>query len=132
MSSLRFPAVLVLAVALSGCSGVGEADEDGAREAALAFYGQLDQPESACGMLAPGTLAELESSSGPCPEALPEEDLPSAASVRRIEVYNKQAMVELDQDVAFLAHFRDGWRVTAAGCKVSRPDRPLDCSVKGP
>lgn len=116
----------------AGCSDleVGEADQ--ARETALDFYERLaQQPASACDLLAPGTLEELESTSGPCDRSLPDSEIPAAAAVRHVDVYGKHALVQLDADVAFLANFDDGWRVTAAGC-TPRSERPYECSVKGP
>lgn len=116
----------------SACSGMGTAQEQRARDAAAEFYRLLGQdPESACAVLAPGTRQELEATFGPCEESLAAQDLPEASAAQAVEVYGKQAMVTLDADVAFLAHFGDGWRVTAAGC-VQVPERPYECSVKGP
>lgn len=112
---------------------MGTSERPEASSAAVDFYRLLARdPAGACARLAPGTRHELEAAAGQaCEQALPEEDLPSARSVRHVEVYGKQALVELDEDVAFLARFDNGWRVTAAGC-VPRKVLPYDCSVKGP
>ena len=124
----RMPLLLAAALVLTGCGSAS----DGARDTALGFYDQLGrEPARACELLAPGTIEELESTDGPCEQSLPESDLPAAARARHVDVFGKRAMVELDADVMFLAHFDDGWRVVAAGC-TPRPERPYDCSVKGP
>ena len=121
--------VAVVLLVLTGCSGLGAAEKEEAGAAAVSFYRLLGQdPASACGVLAPGTLHEVEAS-GPCEEAM--SDLPQASRVSHVDVYGKQAMVTLDGDVAFLALFPGGWRVTAAGC-VPVAERPYECSVKGP
>jgi hypothetical protein len=109
---------------------MGSAQENAAAAAATGFYRSLDDPTQACRSLAPGTLEELQSSSGPCEKSLPDQHLPAAARVRSVEVYGKDAMVRLDRDVMFLALFPGGWRVTAAGCQA-QGDRPYDCTVQG-
>jgi hypothetical protein len=125
---------LVLAAALvvvtSGCGSMGSAENANASHAALAFDGSLDTPEQACAMLAPGTLTELEDTSGPCDRSLPHEHLPVGTRVADVDVYGKDAMVRLDRDVVFLARFDSGWKVTAAGCTPVQ-GRPFDCTLKG-
>lgn len=123
----------VLATLLTtACSGIGTSEAGDVERAALAFHQDLGaQPGSACGLLAPGTLQELESSEGPCAGSIGEQEIPHATAVVDVEVYGKQAMVELDEDVVFLAHFPAGWRVTAAGCVPQGERRPFDCAVKG-
>jgi len=55
---------------------------------------------------------------------------PVGTKVAEVEVYGKDAIVHLDNDVLFVARFDEGWRVTAAGC-TPRPDRPFTCTIKG-
>jgi hypothetical protein len=49
-----------------------------------------------------------------------------------VEVAGESAQVRLDGQVIFLAHFPDGWRVTAAGCVREDPDPavPYECEVQ--
>jgi hypothetical protein len=120
-----------LALAMGGCGHLGSAENANAAKSALDFDRALQTPRIACERLAPGTLAELQDSSGPCPQSLPQEHLPVATTVVGVDVYGKDAMVRLDRDVVFLARFQDGWKVTAAGCTLQEAGRPYTCAVKG-
>ncbi|MEV0253946.1 hypothetical protein AB0H82_06655 [Streptomyces sp. NPDC050732] len=117
---------------LSGCGDVG-AREDGAARAVTRFEAGLRASDAArgCGALAPGTRDELEQSADlPCARALPDAGLPTAAEVRHVDVYGRQARVVTDRDTLFLSSFPDGWKVTAAGC-TERPEKPYQCLIKG-
>jgi hypothetical protein len=128
---------LVAGVLLVGaCSGQGSGEDANAAAAAVEFSRSLGAaPQTACGLLAPKTLEELEATDGACagalPGALPEEVEASTGAPRSTEVYGKAAIVHLSTDTIFLARFRDGWRVTAAGCTAREAGRPYDCKVKG-
>ncbi|TQK42660.1 hypothetical protein FBY35_4088 [Streptomyces sp. SLBN-118] len=126
-------ALTVLALAtLAGCGGTGPR-EAGASEASEHFERQLvaGRTGAACGALAPGTRMELEESEHkPCSEALAAEQLPEGGSVRKVDVYGRQALVVLEGDTLFLSQFADGWKVVAAGCRPE-PDKPYQCTVKG-
>jgi len=72
----------------------------------------------------------LESASGkPCVQSLPKLELPTGA-VGQVEVWGDNGQVRLDSGVLFLARFKAGWKVTAAGCQP-RQDKPYDCDVEG-
>lgn len=115
---------------LAGCAGQGSVEDDSAARAAVRFSAAASaDPQAACGLLAPQTRLELEGNEGPCPQALPGQDLPAGGGSRRAEVYGKDAIVHLEKDTVFLARFDDGWRVTAAGC-TANGDHPYDCTVK--
>jgi hypothetical protein len=119
---------------VAACSGQGSAEDGNATTAAQTFSESVDgRTEAACSLLAPETLKELESSEGPCDTALPDQLQGSTGGTRsaEAEVYGKDAIVHLGNDTVFLARFRDGWRVTAAGCTPQEPGRPYDCKVKG-
>ena len=119
-------------VVLSGCSGQGNADAGNAEAAAVSFGRAVTAAtERACGLLAPETLEELEDDEGPCATALPDALQPSSGAPISVDVYGKDAVVRLSSDTVFLARFRDGWRVTAAGCTPTERGRPYDCKVKG-
>lgn len=125
------PALLGGLLVLGGCAGQGNAEDHNAGAAAVAFATSAkDSPSTACGLLAPETLKELESTDGSCDSALPQQVESGGGSVRQVEVYRKDAIVHLSTDTVFLARFRDGWRVTAAVC-TSQGDRPYDCKIKG-
>jgi hypothetical protein len=132
--SSRFAGLAIsaaVASSMSGCGGL-DAAEEGAAAVATEFHESVDgDPRAACALLAPGTLSELEGSAGPCGQVLPEQDLSEPGQVRRVEVYGRDAWVEVGADVVILARFPSGWRVTAAGCRPV-PERPYDCVLKGP
>jgi hypothetical protein len=121
----------VLVIALSGCGHLGSAEDANAAQAAENFDRSLSDPPRACQQLAPGTLSELQDSFGPCRRSLPKQDLPAATEVVSVDVYGQDAMVRLDGDVVFLARFPDGWKVTAAGCRLQSSGRPYTCTLKG-
>jgi hypothetical protein len=122
-------AALPVALLLSGCTPAGEIP---ARAAGDRFQAALrdDDLQGACQLLSEEARGNLESGSGkPCPTALADLDLPTSTA-SSIEVWGDNAQVRLDAGVLFLAEFRAGWKVTAAGCEP-RPDRPYDCDVEG-
>jgi hypothetical protein len=119
-------------VVLAGCGSVG-----GREQAASAVAARLlsavaaKDGGTACAVLAPDTISELEDSAGkPCDEAILDEDLPQPASVTSSNVYGQWAQVRLSDDTIFLAVFPAGWRVVAAGCQP-RGDQPYDCTLQG-
>jgi hypothetical protein len=117
---------------LAGCSGQGNAEASNAQTAAADFARSVGSaPERACGLLAPKTLEELESSEGPCPGAIADQVPAAPGRASGVEVYGKDAIVRLPSDTVFLARFPDGWRVTAAGCTKEQAGRPYSCKVKG-
>jgi len=123
-----------LAVLVLGGCGVDATQSRAAGAVALEFaLAASDDPQKACELLAPETEDEV-SDGADCAGALAEAGVPSASAgdrPRHTEVWGTNALVEVGTDTLFLARFRDGWRVTAAGCRPQGPDRPYDCSVKG-
>jgi hypothetical protein len=118
--------------ALTGCSTGDSPQSDAAAQAAEAFaVAVADRPDGACALVAPGTVKELEDSSGSCSKGIADAELPRAGRVLGVEVYGLDAMVRLEHDTIFLAFFGSGWRVTAAGCTPQEPERPYSCDLKG-
>jgi hypothetical protein len=114
--------------ALTACTPVGE---PAARRAAEEFQVALQARDltAACRLLSDEARSGLElTTTEPCPEALAALGL-AASPVRTTEVWGRNAQVVLGSGVLFLAEFRAGWRVTAAGC-TSRPDQPYQCAVR--
>jgi len=127
----QWVAVTALPVGLlvSGCTPAGEA---AARIAGDRFQTALrgDDLTGACQLFSEEARGNLESASGqPCSAALADWHLPTGTA-SSIEVWGDNAQVRLETGVLFLAKFRAGWKVTAAGCEP-RPDMPYDGAVEG-
>jgi hypothetical protein len=132
MKLLAMMVVAGVAAMLGGCASTSP-DAHDARDRAIAFHRALDSgdDQTACGLLAPQTLRELEDEAdAACPAALAALDLAAGGDPVRATAYGLSAQVVLAGDTVFLAHTPHGWRVTAAGCKPV-PDQPYDCEVKG-
>jgi hypothetical protein len=129
MAAVLLPLALA---ALTGCAaagGRGQAAADVATRLLTAVQGK--DGAAACALLAPDTASEVEQSGGkPCAEAILDDHLPQPGAVTGTAVYGQWAQVRIGDDTVFLAAFRGGWRVVAAGCQ-SRGDRPYDCEVQG-
>ncbi len=122
----------VLAAALLCLQGCA-ASTSPAERAAERFERAVTDEEwaTACTLLAPRTVSELEKSAGePCPAALAAEDLNDPGPVRDARGYGTMAQVRFFQDTFFLAEFDDGWKVMAAGC-ARVPGEPYDCVLQG-
>jgi hypothetical protein len=121
---------VVSGVFLSGC---GSDPSVGPRQAAKGFASALvaGDGQAACAVLAPATKSELEQSSAKtCASAITEERLPEAGAVRRSTVYGSMAQVSFTGDTMFVAQFKTGWKVMAAGCSPV-PGHPYDCELQG-
>jgi hypothetical protein len=126
----RWSGALVI-LALTACSGQGNAEAENVRSAANRFAATVDTDTgAACGLLAPGTLETFETEEGPCAQELSTAAKDTGGSVESVEVYGKDAVAYLSGDTLFLARFPQGWRVTAAGC-TKKANRPYDCAVRG-
>jgi len=122
-------AALTVLLLASGCTPAGTS---AAQSAAEAFQDALTSSDAAtaCALLSDEARGNLESTgAGPCAQTLPALELPTGP-VRSLQVWGNNSQVRLDSQVLFLAEFRDGWRVTAAGCSP-RADMPYDCKVEG-
>src|SRR4051812_39572784 len=111
------------AVLLTACTPAGESD---ARAAAEQFQSAIAERDvtTACGMLSDRARSQLESSTGSsCDQALSRLDLADAA-VTSVNVWGDKAQARLADGAVFLAEFRTGWRVTAAGCTFVSKDVP--------
>jgi hypothetical protein len=120
--------VVTTLVALTACTPVGEA---AARQTAEDFQAAVRAQDtaSACRLLSDEARTGLEAATTePCARALAALRL-AASPVRSTVVWGRNAQAAVDPGVLFLAEFRAGWRVTAAGCS-SRPDQPYLCAVR--
>jgi hypothetical protein len=126
---LWLAAAVASAATLTGCS----AQQSAATSVAGQFVRALHSSDgtAACRLLAPETESDLVQSAGkPCPTALLAEKLPSQGAVRWTQTFGTMAEVRLPTDTLFLARFKSGWKVMAAGCKP-QPGHPYDCTLKG-
>jgi hypothetical protein len=128
----KVAAVLAVSLVASGCAASG-----GRQDAAVGVATRLltavgdGDGDSACALLAPSAAAAVAESEGrSCAAAILQEDLPGPGDVRDVDIYGRQARVVLASDTLFLAAFKRGWLVTAAGCQP-RPPQRYDCMVQG-
>ena len=129
--STLLAAVLVATGAVTGCGAVSDRERAAATAAerfATAVAG--GDGAAACAVLAPETVEELESGGASCADAILDEDLPEPGPVGTTDVYGQWARVVMPDNTLFLAVFRDGWRVVAAGCRPAG-EGPYDCVVQG-
>jgi hypothetical protein len=132
------PGLVLLAVAVTAVAGVGCSSAQRAPDASAVadrFHAALERSDgaAACRQLAPETKSKLEQEEqAPCEQAILELDLPAGATAVNASVYVTTASVLLGQGGrTFLDEFEDGWRVSAAGCVSTAPDRPYDCELEG-
>jgi hypothetical protein len=122
--------VLALALAATGCGRAH--DRAAVGEVTDTFFAALGSGDGdrACEQLTPDTRAELESEEkSDCRDAVTKLDL-APGSVARVEVDVVSATVELSNgESAFLDQDREGWRLSAVGCKA-RGERPYDCELE--
>ena len=129
---MRPPVVLVALVMLPCLGGCAAADRPAVERALTRFSVAYQERDGAraCSLLASATRrAVAQSSRSPCPAGLLSQRLPRLRRITAVEVYGDQAEVRTVADTVFLARFRDGWKVVAAGC-MRRPGRPYDCELE--
>jgi hypothetical protein len=132
------PGLLLLAVTATAVAGVGCSSAQRAPDASAVadrFHAAFQRGDgaTACRQLAPETKSKLEQEEqAPCEQAVLELDLPEGATAGKASVYVTTASVSLGQGGrTFLDEFDDGWKVSAAGCIATAPDRPYDCELEG-
>jgi hypothetical protein len=133
MRIARGVAVVAVAAAALTPAGCGSDRTAGVRDVAGRFYTALRDGDgaTACGLLAPDTVSELEDSArSDCSEAVLDAAVPAPGRALDARVFGDQAQLRSESDTAFAAEFGDGWRITAAGCEP-QGERPYECAVKG-
>jgi hypothetical protein len=125
-------AILAAAGMSAGCGSVSQRERSAAAAAERFVDAVADgDGAAACAVLAPETVSALEDSAGSaCTEAILDEDLPASGEVETADVYGQWARAVTPADTLFLAMFRDGWRVVAAGCRPAG-EGPYDCALQG-
>jgi hypothetical protein len=127
----RWGAAAVLVLACAGCaSGERSTVSSEVADRFLASVGSGDAA-TACELLAPTTLTDLESGEGqPCADSLGSLGLPGGGSVEEVEVWGDRALATASTDTLFLVELDTGWRVAAAGC-ASSDGESYDCLLSG-
>jgi len=119
---------LGILLSTTGCASASVPD---VQQVAAAFENPSGDPQGRCALLAPATLAALESdASAPCAQVITAVAL-GGGTARAVEVWGDGAQVRLTADTVFLTETGTGWKVTAAGCEP-RGEQPYDCEVEGP
>jgi hypothetical protein len=127
-----FQVLAVTALIALCCTACGNGGADAPRSVANSFEKALgsDDGATACNLLAPTTLSELEQSAGsPCAQAILDQDLPPASSPRQAVAYGSMAQVRFAEDTLFLSQYDGKWLVLAAGCTPGTSR--FDCTIQG-
>jgi hypothetical protein len=131
-------AILAAALALAGLmlSACGAGDRQlEAAAVAERFHAALgrDDGNAACIELSAAAVDSVErQEERPCQDAVLRLDLPRRAAAASSRVYLTSAYVRLaDGSTTFLNEGPAGWKVSAAGCTPTAPDRPHDCELEG-
>jgi hypothetical protein len=133
MSAWNSPgaAVLLAVTVVLGTSGCGNsAEESNVRRATTAFFAAVSahHDDRACADLAPQAAQGLATSDSGCAEQIGKLKLTGGA-IRAVRVWGERAQVVLSGDTVFLTRVRQGWKVTAAGCR-RQAKGPYDCDVE--
>ena len=122
---------LIALPALAGCGRSG--DHAAARSVAEGFYSAVSRHDGAgaCARLSTDARAALEQqASATCARAVLQLNL-SGRRAHIVRVYSTNAAVELlHGDTVFLQDTRQGWRISAAGCRPQGRGEPADCEVQ--
>jgi hypothetical protein len=124
-------AALFAAAVLAGASGCGgSADQTNVRRATTAFFAAITahQDARACDDLVPQAAKGLQTSDSTCADQIGKLKL-AGGPIRAVRVWGYRAQVVLGDDTVFLTRLRQGWKVTAAGCRPQAKG-PYDCDVE--
>jgi hypothetical protein len=89
--------------------------------------------KAACAELSAETVSKLEQQERkPCERAILGLELPKGGSVAFTEIEVTSAYVRLAGGGAdFLDEGPEGWSISAAGCRPTRPELPYECELEG-
>jgi hypothetical protein len=132
-ASAILAAVALAGLVLSAC-GAGDRQRE-AVTVAERFHAALgrDDGTAACMELSAAAASSVErEEKRPCQDAVLRLELPGRAAAASARVYLISASVRLaDGSATFLSEGPAGWKVSAAGCTPTAPDRPYDCELEG-
>jgi hypothetical protein len=126
------PALTLGALLWAGCGASDRApDADAVVERFQAALEGRDGA-AACAELGEEVASKLEQErETPCEQAILELELPSGTAAASTKVYVTSASVSLASGgTLFLDEAADGWEVSAAGCRPTVPELPLDCELE--
>jgi hypothetical protein len=129
----KLRAIFVLGVVLVSSTGCARQAEPAARNAAVDFANAVanHNGSGACALLAPATKSSFEQSEDKkCAIAILQANLPPAGGFKSFASYGTMAQAKFAGDVEFVAEFKGGWRIMAAGCSAV-PGHPYDCQLEG-
>jgi hypothetical protein len=125
--------VLTLTVACL-CMGCGTAGrERDARDAVARFQSALADRDgtAACAQLSSETSRKLELDEGsPCGRAILDLGLPTGRPLDADVTISSAAVSLRGGATLFLDRGATGWKISAAGCRPTAPDKPFDCELE--
>lgn len=119
-----------VALAAAGC---GSSQGSDAGDAADSFHAAVSAGDgaAACDLLTRSARSNLEQSAATaCDAAVLEELDPVEGTAGSVSVFGTMAQARYMAETTFLTRFREGWRVTAAGCTRGKA-QVYDCTVAG-
>jgi hypothetical protein len=123
-------ALAALTLALCGCGRDG--DRHAVRTVVERFYAAVQdhRGERACALLGADTRKALEQQeSQPCAKAIGQLQL-KGGTPGAVQVVSTEASMQLvGGDTVFLGDSPQGWRISAAGCRL-QDDNPADCELQ--
>jgi hypothetical protein len=122
----------LLALPLAACGTAGR--ERDAAAVTERFHAALQDgdTQAACDELSEETVSKLEQQEGtPCEEAILGLELAKGGSVavRRVEVRSAYTLLA-EGGADFLNEGPSGWKISAAGCRRTVPERPYECELE--
>lgn len=125
--------VLLLAVVClgTGCGTAGR--ERDARDVVGRFQAALADRDgaAACGELSSATAQKLQLDEGtPCRRAILELRLPGGRPGMATVSVSSASVSLRGGATLFLDEGTGGWRISAAGCRPTAPDKPFDCDLE--
>jgi len=127
----RQVAALVPVAVVFGATACGSnAEGPDVRRVTTGFFAATTahQGTAACRALAPQAADGLASGGSTCAKEIDKLDL-TGGRIRSVRVWGDRAQAVLSGDTVFLARFRHGWRITAAGCRP-QGQYPYQCEVE--
>jgi hypothetical protein len=125
------PLLPIGVLAMAGCGR--SSDRAATRSTAEGFYAAVSHHDGAgaCARLSSSARMSLEQqASATCERAVLHLDL-SGSRAHIVRVYTTNAAVELlHGDTVFLQQTRQGWRISAAGCRPQGRGEPANCEVQ--